>query len=364
MRFCKEMDLGTWATELRIPDAVAMVARADGELFCDTHGEAETNTIFAIASMTKAITTTAAMQLVEQGKLSLDAPVGGELADLQILEGFDATGAAQFSTARYSPTLRQLLAHTAGFAYPWNHPLLSRYGALDRPFLIHEPGTRWYYGINIDWVGRIVEAASGQTLEAYFQEHILQPLGMSETSFLLPPEKLPRLARNYQRDDDGTLRLQPRVQPPPPAFFNGGGGLFSTAPDYLRFTQMILRRGVTASGTRILSEASIREMATNQTGSLDAGRIYTTMPTRSRNVDFHPGAHDQFGLGFLINPAPYANGRSAGSLAWGGIRNTFYWIDPARGISAVLLMQFQPFCDAAAMGLLRAFESAVYKELL
>ena len=359
-----KMDLAKWATEHKIPDAVAMVARVDDELFRGTHGDAEVDTIFAIASMTKAITTTAAMQLVERGQLSLDAPIGGELADLPILEGFDATGAPRFSAARYSPTLRQLLAHTAGFAYPWNHALLKQYGTIDRPFLVHEPGTRWYYGVNIDWVGRFVESVSGQTLEAYLQEHILQPLGMRETSFLLPPEKLPRLARNYQRDDEGALQLQPRVQPPAPAFFNGGGGLFSTAPDYLRFTQMILRRGLAANGERILSEASISEMAKNQTGSLDAGRIYTTMPTRSRNVDFHPGAHDQFGLGFLINPAPYANGRSAGSLAWGGIRNTFYWIDPARGIAAVLLMQFQPFCDPAAMGLLRSFETAVYNELV
>ena len=359
-----EMDLGKWAAEQKIPDAVAMVARTDEELFRGTHGEAEADTIFAIASMTKSITTTAAMQLVERGQLSLDAPIGGELTDLPILEGFDAASAPRFSAARYSPTLRQLLAHTAGFAYPWNHALLKQDGTMDRPFLIHEPGTRWYYGINIDWVGRFVESVSGQTLEAYFQEHILQPLGMRDTSFLLAPEKLPRVARNYQRNDDGALQLQPRVQPPAPAFFNGGGGLFSTAPDYLRFTQMILRRGVAPNGARLLSEASISEMAKNQTGSLDAGRIYTTMPTRSRNVDFHPGAHDQFGLGFLINPAPYANGRSAGSLAWGGIRNTFYWIDPARGIAAVLLMQFQPFCDAAAMGLLRSFEAAVYNELV
>lgn len=358
------MDLGKWAAEYSIPDAVAMVARTEEELYRGSHGEAEVDTIFAIASMTKAITTTAAMQLVERGQLSLDAPIGGELTDLPILEGFDDAGAPRFSTARYSPTLRQLLAHTAGFAYPWNHALLKRYGPIDRHFLIHEPGTRWYYGINIDWVGRFIESVSGQTLEDYFQEHILQPLSMSETSFLLPPEKLLRLARNYQRDDTGTLELQPRVQPPPPAFFNGGGGLFSTAPDYLRFTQMILRRGLAPNGRRILSEASIDEMSKNQTGSLDAGRIYTTMPTRSRDVDFHPGAHDQFGLGFLINPAPYAKGRAAGSLAWGGIRNTFYWIDPAHGIAAVLLMQFQPFCDAAAMGLLRSFEAAVYNELV
>jgi CubicO group peptidase (beta-lactamase class C family) len=359
-----EMDLGKWAAARQIPDAVAVVANADRELFSGVHGEVADNAIFAIASMTKAITTAAALQLVERGALHLDEPVGGELAGLPVLEGFDGNDAPRFSTARYSPTLRQLLNHTAGFAYPWNHALMKRYGAVDRPFLVHEPGTRWYYGVNVDWVGKLVEIASGQTLEAYFQEHIFQPLEMGDTTFLLPPEKLHRFAPYYQRESGGELERQPRVQPPIPAFFNGGGGLFSTARDYIRFTQMILRRGAGPDGTRILSEASVQAMSTNQVGKLDAGRIYTTMPTRSRDIDFHPGAHDQFGLGFLINPAPYKNGRSAGSLSWGGIRNTFYWIDPARGICAVLLMHFQPFCDAAAMGLLRDFEQAVYSQLL
>lgn len=363
MRFWREMDLGKLAARHRIPDAVAIVASADELLYTGAHGEANLETIFAIASMTKAITTTAALQLVERGKLSLDAPVGGALNNLPLLEGVEDDGAPRWSEQRYSPTLLQLLTHTAGFAYPWNHPLVKRYGPVDRPFLVHEPGTRWYYGINIDWVGRIVEEASGQTLEAYFQEHILQPLGMTETSFLLPPEKLPRLARYYQREENGELQLQPQGQPPVPAFFNGGGGLFSTASDYARFTQMILRRGLSHDGTTVLSPGSIQAMSTNQIGDLDAGRIHTTMPTRSRNVDFHPGERDHFSLGFLVNPKPYKSGRSAGSLAWGGIRNTFYWIDPAGGIACILMAQFQPFCDPAAIGLLRDFEHAVYNDL-
>lgn len=349
----------------QIPAAVAAVADADTVLATCTHGPAGADNIFAIASMTKAITTTAAMQLVERGVLHLDEPIHHrlpELHELPILEGFHDHGAPIYSQQRYFVTLRQLLSHTAGFAYSWNHPLALCHSPGGRSYLVHEPGRRWHYGTNVDWAGRLVEAASGQNLEEYFQHHILRPLGMSDTSFLLPPEKFNRLAHNHQRESNGVLRELPRVHPPAPQAFNGGGGLFSTAPDYVRFMQMILRRGLAADGTRILEEASILAMSTNQTGELEVGRITSTIPERSCDVDFHPGARDHFGLGFLINPQPHTAGRSAGSLAWGGIRNTFYWIDPHRNLAAVLLMHFQPFCDPAAMALLNAFERAVYHE--
>jgi len=343
------------AARHQIPAAVAIVATATQTLQTAAHGPVDEDTLFAIASMTKAITTTAALQLVERGALPLDEPV---MDNLPILEGFDPANAPIFSTRLHSVTLRQLLSHTAGFAYPWNHPLVQRYGPLDRPFLVHAPGTRWHYGTSVDHVGALIEKASGLTLEDYFQQHIFQPLGMGDTSFLLPPAKLPRLAQNHQRDFTGVLRPLPRVQPPAPAFFNGGGGLFSTARDYIRFAQMIL-----AKGQPILSESSVAAMSVNQTAALPAGRIPSIMPERSAPVDLHPGASDHFGLGFQINPEPYRGGRAAGSLAWGGIRNTFYWIDPASGIAAVLLMQFQPFCDPAAMGMLYDLERLVYKSL-
>jgi CubicO group peptidase (beta-lactamase class C family) len=343
-----------------------MAADCGGVFLICTHGLPSPHAIFAIASMTKAITTTAAMQLVERGSLQLDEPVHTHLPELRglpVLEDFDDAGNPRFSADRHQVTLRQLLTHTAGFAYNWNHPLVLRHGPGQPPFLVHRPGARWHYGTNIDWVGKLVEAAGGLSLEAYFQQHILQPLEMNDTSFLLPSQKLDRLVSTHQRGTDGALIEAPRAQPPAPPFFNGGGGLFSTAGDYIRFTQMILRRGLAANGMRILSEASILEMSSNQTNDLPVGRIRTTIPERSCNVDFHPGAIDRFGLGFLINPEPHHGGRSAGSLAWGGIRNTFYWVDPRRGIAAVLLMQFQPFCDPAAIGMLNDFERSVYQTL-
>jgi methyl acetate hydrolase len=344
-----------------IPAAVGMWGGEEGIRALACHGDVAADSIFAIASMTKAITAVAALQLVEHGALALDRPAGALLPDLRelpVLQGFDRAGAPRFGKRRYEVTLRQLLAHTAGFGYVWNHPLLRRYGQSGTPFLLHRPGTRWQYGTNIDHVGRLVEAASGQTLEAYFQERLLQPLGMRDTSFVLAPEKFPRLVSTWQRDAGGVLREQTRIQPPAPESFNGGGGLYSTAPDYFRFLQMILR-----GGAPMLGRTAFRELCRPQTGRLPAGPMRTTMPERAADVDFHPGYRDSYTLAFLRNNRAYPGGRSASSLAWAGIRNTFYWVDPKRGVAAVLLMQFQPFCDRAAMGMLRDFESEVYRSL-
>ncbi|MFN0103935.1 MAG: serine hydrolase domain-containing protein [Bryobacteraceae bacterium] len=358
----------------KIPVAVAIVAGKDRVLLRASHGRRDTGgnvpvdgrSIVAIASMTKAVTSVAALQLVERNVLALDGPAHAylpELRELPILEGFDDAGTPRFSRECYAVTLRQLLSHTAGFGYAWTHPLILTIGAFDKPFLVNKPGSQWLYGTSVDWVGRIVEAVSNQRLEAYFQRHILQPLKMDDTSFLVPLQKFDRFTSSFQRGADGVLEEAPRVQPPVPPAFNGGGGLFSTAEDYTRFTQMILNRGQSPTGDRILQPQSVHLMSSNQSGDLDAGKIHTTMPQRSRNVDFHPGERDQFGLGFLINPKAYEGGRSAGSLAWAGLRNTFYWIDPKRAIGAVLLMNFLPFCDDAAMGMLRDFERSVYSHL-
>jgi len=226
--------------------------------------------------------------------------------------------------------------------------------------LIFEPGTRWHYGFSADWTGKLVEKISGLTLEQYFQRNILQPLGMKDTSFLLPAAKFDRLVSKYDRQPDGMLKEEPRTPPAAPADFNGGGGLYSTAGDYVKFMQMILRHGRSADGKQILQAGTVDQMAANQIGNLGAGRLKTQLPDLSSDVDVHPGAIDKWGLGFLINTVPYAGGRSAGSLAWAGIWNTFYWIDPKRQICAAIMMQFLPFVDKQAVGLLGDFERSVY----
>jgi len=361
-----------------------MVATADKTIYAGAFGkrdsasgvDVKTDSIFLIASMTKAITTVAAMQLIERGSLRLDEPVGKhlpELAKLDVLEGFDDSGKPLLRPASKPVTLRRLLTHTSGFAYDtWDGTMFKytqQHGAAAPNAapavtpLIFEPGTRWQYGTSLDWTGRLVEVVSGQTLEQYFQTNIFKPLGMQDTSFIVPAEKFDRLVSTWRRQSDGSLKEDPRNPPAPPKFFNGGGGLSSTAGDYVRFMQMILRRGQGPGKEPLLRPKTVETMATNQIGELGAGRLKTFRPNTSSDVDLHPGATDKWGFGFLINTTAYEGGRSAGSLAWAGIENTFYWIDPRRGICAVILMQFFPFVDKEAVGLLGDFERAVYANL-
>jgi methyl acetate hydrolase len=365
-----------------IPAVAAMVARKDRVLYQAAFGTRDPqsraavkpDSMFAIASMTKAITSTAALQLVEQGRLSLTEPVSRhlpELAHVQVLEGFDAAGKPKLRAARRPITLHHLLTHTSGFCYDsWSAEMVRWEAAVGETLppsvvaprvpLMFDPGTRWQYGYSLDWTGKLVETASGMTLEEYFQRGILRPLGMVDTTFVFPAEKFDRLVGNYRRQDDGTLKPDPRIAPARPATFNGGGGLYSTCADYVRFMQMVLRNGQADSGETILRPATLKQMCTNQIGNLIAGRLKTQRPAVTRDVDLHPGAADRWGLGFLINETPYPDGRSAGSLAWAGVFNTFYWIDPRKDLCAVIMMQFLPFVDAEAVGLLRDFERAVY----
>jgi methyl acetate hydrolase len=369
----------------RIPAAVAMVATADKTTYTGAFGKRDSASgidvkpdgIFFIASMTKAITSTAALQLLERGKLTLEEPVSKhlpELAKLDVLEGFDnATGKPILRPAKKAVTLKHLLTHTSGFVYDtWDANMLkyemqTGAGAAGAGIaavtpLMFEPGTRWQYGTSLDWTGRLVEAVSGQTLEQYFQQNILEPLGMRDTKFSVPAEKFDRLVSTYRRQSDGSLKEDPRALPAVPKAFNGGGGLYSTAGDYVRFMQMISRKGQ-AGGKQILQAKTVEMMSTNQIGELDAGKLKTVRPAISADVDVHPGFKDKWGLGFLINTTAYQGGRSAGSLAWAGVENTFYWIDPKRSLCAVIMMQFFPFVDPEAVAMLGEFERAVYTTL-
>ena len=367
----------------KIPCVTAMAATADKILYKGAFGKRDSasgvdvtpDSMFAIASMTKAITTTAAMQLVEKGKVTLDEPSSKhlpELAKLDVLEGFDSAGKPILRPARKQIALKHLLTHTSGFAYDtWDGNML-KYNMLHpqppgtvAPLtpLIFEPGTRWQYGTGIDWAGKLVETLSGQTLEAYFQANIFSPLGMKDTTFIFPAEKFERLVSNHSRQDDGTLKQQTRVMPAPPKAYNGGGGLFSTVGDYTRFMQMILRKGRGPGKEQILQPKTVELMSANQTGNSQAGKLKSFRPAISADVDLHPGASDRYTYGFLLNQTAYEGGRSAGSLAWAGIDNTFYWIDPHKGMCAVIMMQFLPFVDKEAVGLLGDFERAVYANL-
>jgi methyl acetate hydrolase len=375
--------LGASVRRSGIPACAAIAADTDRTLYQGAfgHRDAESRlpitsqSIFRIASMTKPVTAVAAMQLVERGKLKLDDPVGKylpELSQLQVLDGFAPDGHPLLRPAAGPVLLRHLLTHTSGFAYELWDPNMTRYTeylnktkappAHVAP-LMFDPGTNWEYGTSMDWTGRLVETVSGQTLEAWFQQEILQPLGMSDTSFILPEQKFARLVSVYQRQENGMLKESPRTMPKPPKSFNGGGGLYSTTEDYVRFMQMILRRGKGPGNTRVLSEETVDLMIVNHIGELSAGKLKTVAPQHSSDMDVHPGHTDGIGYGFLINSVDYDGGRSAGSLAWAGIDNTFFWIDPHRRTCAVIMMQFLPFCDKHAIAVLQDFERAVYATL-
>jgi methyl acetate hydrolase len=372
------------ATEHKdVPGVVAMAANDKGIIYEGAFGtrdlahgpEMTLDTIFRIASMTKAVTSVAAMQLVEQGRLQLEQPIGNVLPELsapQVLEGFDDAGAPRLRPAKRPITLHHLLTHTAGFGYETWDPNLIRYvkasstpststgklASLRLP-LVFDPGERWEYGINLDWAGRAVEAVSGQPLEVYFREHIFAPLGMSDTAYLMSSAQQPRVATVHQRN--GEEALEPTTAPDPPwrEFWSGGGGLYSTGRDYLTFLQMILHQG-SFKGAQLLRPQTVALMGQNQIGDIDAGILKTAMPQRSNDVDFFPGIPCKWGFAYMINTKPGRNGRSAGSATWAGLFNTYYWVDPRKRTAGVFLTQILPFADDKAVALYGAFERGVY----
>jgi CubicO group peptidase (beta-lactamase class C family) len=334
------------------------------------------DSIFRMASMTKPITSVAVMQLVEGGRVKLDEPAATylpELFQVQVLDEFDATtGKAKLRSPHALPTVRQLLTHTSGFAYEFFDSQLHSYvaaaalpslragdgGFLKAP-LLFDPGSRWEYGISTDWLGKLVEKISGQTLEEYFRQHIFQPLDMTDTFFDVPPEKQARVVAIHQRQDDGSF-LEPPQQPfAPVRFFSGGGGLYSTASDYLKFERMLLDGGKLGN-KRILQSATVDQMSRNQIGDLMLVQIRSLVPQFAKDPIRIPGSLDKFGLGFAINTKSVEGGRSQGSIAWAGIYNTFFWIDPPQKTCAVIMMQILPFSDDAAYSVVEHFERAVY----
>jgi methyl acetate hydrolase len=369
-----------------MPGVIAAAAGERGTLYEGAFGVRELgkdaamtlDTVVWIASMTKAITATAAMQLVERGKLDLDRPateVVPDLAAARVLEGFDQAGAPRLRPPKRTITLRHLLTHTAGFAYEIWSPAIAQYqtatgtpgittctnAALTTP-LLFDPGDRWEYGINIDWAGKMVEAASGTKLDRYFQEHILGPLGMTDTSFRLSSSQRARLATVHQRGEDGRLAPIEFELPQEPEFFMGGGGLYGTVTDYLAFTQMILNGG-TFNRARILRPETVELMSQNHIGALELGPMHTAIPALSKDIELFPGMSKKWGLSFLINTETTPAGRSAGSLAWAGLANTYFWIDRTRRVSGVFASQVLPFFDDTAIDLLAKFETEVYRAL-
>jgi CubicO group peptidase (beta-lactamase class C family) len=368
-----------------VPGIVALAATDGGIAYEGSFGrrllpggaDMTRDSVFRIASMVKLITSVAALQLVEQGRLTLDAPapaIEPALNAPQVFDGFNAAGIPQVRPAKGAISLRQLLTHTSGFTYRlWDAKAVRYYGALTklpaaqrsklpRTPLMFEPGTRWQYGPSIDWVGRIVEQVSGDPIDVYFRKHILDPLSMNDTAFVISPEQQKREARVHRREGDGSLLALPLEQQTGRGNFTGGGGIYSTAPDYLTLIRALMQGGA-LNGVRILNPQSVALMGQNQIGAVEVGVLRTTVPALSNDVDFFPGIACKWGLGHMLTTQPVAGGRSAGSMTWAGLYNTYYWIDPVKRVAAVFMTQVLPFADQRALRLYWQFERGLYAAL-
>jgi methyl acetate hydrolase len=332
------------------------------------------DTVFRVASMVKLITSVAALQLVEQNKLQLDAPVPDidpAVSSPKVLEGFDGRGLPRLRPATRPITLRQLLSHTAGFSYRlWDTKAAEYAKSVEQLTpaqraevsptpLMFDPGERWQYGTSIDWVGRIVEFVSGESLDVYFRKYILDPLGMNDTTFTISPLQQPREASLHRRRPDGSLVAQSTEQRSKRSTFSGGGGIYSTGPDYLTLIRTLLRGG-SLNGVCILRPETVALMGQNQIGNIEVTVLKTTAPALSNDVDLFPHTHLKWGFGHMINMQAVTGGRSAGSLTWGGLFNTYYWIDPSKRIAAVFMTQVLPFADSRTLRLYGQFERGIY----
>ncbi len=334
------------------------------------------DTVFNIASMTKAITAVACMQLVEQGRIGLDDDVGAvvpALASPRVIEGFDDGDRPILRPARRAVTLRHLMTHTSGLSYETWSPVIMRYmrhtghSRLDtfrRPAdvipLAFDPGERWAYGFGMEWTGKIIEALTGDTLEAYLHAHVFDPLGMTSTGYRVTPAMAARLVTTYARRADGSLEPLDLSPPTDPETFMGGGGLHSTAGDYGRFLLM-LGGGGTLGGVRMLKPETVALMGENHIGDTDVAGLRSGLPDMSNDVEFFPGVAKRWGISFMINTHDVPGGRRAGSLCWAGLRNTYYWLDPRAGVAGIVMTQILPFGDRAALELFETFERAVYR---
>lgn len=335
------------------------------------------DTIFWLASMTKLVTTIAAMQMVEAGDLALDEPVAGllpELANPRVLTGMDAAGVATTRPARGAITLRHLLTHMSGSGYDLMNPALlhargskgppatTSLASLDGP-LAADPGTTWTYGFGIDWAGIAIERRSGRKLDRHLAETIFTPLAMTDTGFAVADAAQDRVAATHLRDPSGEVAIIPS-----PAglsqdweFHSGGAGLFGTAADYTRLLRMLLRGGE-LDGVRVLREATVEAMWANQIGEIAAGRLDTANRTLVLPYDPVSGQAGGWSLLGWRNPLPVRSGRSAGSASWAGVAGTSFWIDRAADLCGVLLAQLLPFADPALAEVQRAFERSSYAD--
>ena len=356
---------------------VAMVVDRDGVLYEGVAGDANPDTLFRNASMTKAVATTGALQLIEQDRLGLDQTVESvlpEFAELKVIEGFDGDEPILREPAAKA-TIRQLMTHTAGLGYFFLNERLFRYGpatgmpnplegrkiSLSAP-LINDPATDWEYGVNVDWLGLVVERITGQTLGAYLTEHVYGPLGMTDSTFRPTDEQRGRLLPVRMRAADGSLQPTELDLPADPEWDAGGHGSYGTARDYARFIRAWLNDGE-LDGRRVLRADTVTTAFEDHIEGIPQPEImHSCVPELSNDVPALP-VPQGWGLGFHLVKVDLPGMRSAGTGDWAGIFNTYYWIDRAAGIGGLFMTQVLPFYDARIIDTLLALEVAVYAQV-
>ncbi len=369
------------------PGVVAMVTDRTGNIYEGAAGKRElgkdqpmtTDSVFAIFSTTKALAGTCIMQLVEEGKIRLEDPAKRyvpEIGELQVLEGFDASGTPRTRAPRRDIIINDLMLHTSGLCYEFfsaddlkyrtakNIPtVVSCTFASIRTVLLHDPGERWTYGVNLDWLGRIVEQQRGKRLGEVMKERIFDPLGMKDIAFTMTDAMKARRVTIHDRAADGKLTPLPDlVLPQPPEMDCGGHGLYSTVGEYMKFIRMILNDGSGQAG-RVLRPDTVAKMASDGLGKLSSTGWVTSIPSLTNEGEFFPGVPKGWGYTFMVNREQTPSGRPAGSLMWAGLANLFFWIDRKTGIGGYWASQILPFQDIASYPGFVDFETAVYRNL-
>jgi CubicO group peptidase (beta-lactamase class C family) len=369
--------------EHRVPGVVAVIADRDQIRFLRAYGSANVelglamheDAVFRVASLTKAVVAIAVLSLVERGELDLDAPVGSIIPafdEVMVLEGFDGE-VPRLRPPRRRATVRNLMTHTSGLTYDAFEPNLMRYGTVTgvpmpstglkacfRSPMVFDPGTRFAYGMSTDWTGQVLETVTGQTLDGYLHEHVLDPLGLTDIAFRLDDDQQPRLAAVHLRAGDDEFKVIDFEWPPDPEFDSAGHGLYATARDYAEIQRLLLRSGE-LDGVRLLQPETVDMMMSDHLGDVRMQRLPTTRPDFTYDLD--PGPNVSWGLDIMVTTKGAPGLRPAGSAGWCGTFNNYYWIDRAAGVAAALHMSYLPLFDPAATGLFERFECAVYESL-
>jgi methyl acetate hydrolase len=368
------------------PGVVAMATDREGNFYEGCAGKRSLgkddpmtlDSVMAIFSTTKALTGTCLMQLVEEGKVSLSDPAkkyAPEMAELQVLDGFDAAGQPKTRPPKRDITINDLMLHTSGLCYEFFSDddlkyrtalgiptVVSSSFASIRTVMLHDPGEAWTYGVNIDWLGRIIERQRGKRLGEVMVERIFEPLGMTDIGFTMSDSMRSRLAVLHDRAQDGRLTPLPDlILPQPPEMDMGGHGLYASVGEYMKFIRMFLNDGAGANG-RVLKAETVEQMSKNGLpAGLTTGGWKTSIPALSNDGEFDPGITKTWAYTFQRNEETTATGRPAGSLMWAGLGNLFYWIDRKTGIGGFFGAQILPFQDVAAYPGFVDFEAAVYR---